>query len=337
MKIVVERRIPPDSGLAAKLASPLRISRMGGWKMAQLGLGLIYLADAATGPDLWFGPFYLLVIALAAWSLGWLEATAIGFASLGLTLFANGPDLYPGTGAAGGWNIGVRVLAVLMLIGLLHTVRQMYAREWRLSRTDPLTGALNRKAFFEVTSLRKSSRGWSVLVYCDLDGFKLLNDTAGHAAGDLCLLRFAQGIAKAIRKGDVFARVGGDEFAIYLDVKDKAAAKAVAARLHAMMNVLLTRHFPVRCSLGALILAPGRRSIDAEIAAADRLMYEAKQIGASLAIGTANERGRELTIERDPDRATVAAEPVEPPASAAIPLRAKGPEYESGRQLEEVA
>jgi diguanylate cyclase (GGDEF)-like protein len=335
MKMAVERRVSPETGLAAKLAWPLRLSRIDGWKMALLGLGLTYLADLATGPDLWFGPFYLLVIALAAWSLGWLEATAIAFAGLGLTLSANGASLYPGIGAASGWNIGVRVLAVLMLIGLLHTVRQMYAREWRLSRTDPLTGALNRKAFFELTSARRSSRGWSVLLYCDLDGFKALNDTAGHSAGDLCLSRFAKGVASAIRKDDVFARVGGDEFAIYLDVKDQAAARAVDARLHATMNDVLIGSRPVRCSLGALILTPGRRSIDAEIRAADCLMYEAKEIGAALTIGTANQRGRELTVERDTERAPATAKPM--PSTARGSPRSRIRASEPQPQLEEVA
>jgi diguanylate cyclase (GGDEF)-like protein len=331
MKIAVERRIPLESGLAGKLAWPLRLSPADAWKVVLAGLWLTALADVATGQELWMGPLYLLVISLAAWSLGWIEAVAIGFASLAITVAANGTDLYPGTGAAGVWNIAVRVVAVLILIGLLHTARQMYTREWRLSRTDPLTGALNRKAFFELTAVRRSSRGWSLLLYCDLDGFKSLNDTSGHAAGDACLAHFAQGIAKAIRKNDVFARVGGDEFAIYLDLKDEAAARAVASRIHATMNGLLADTPGVQCSLGGLILTPGRRSIDAEIRAADALMYEAKSIGASLVVATANQRGRVLVVERHCTPAVVSI------GQATPPIRIQPQDAVNSVRLEEVA
>jgi diguanylate cyclase (GGDEF)-like protein len=299
MRDTVERRMAPEGGLAQRLAWPLRVSRASAWKLALLGVWLTGLADFLTGSEIWFGPVYLLAIGLAAWSLGWLEAIAVGLACLGITLAANGYELYPYSGIAGAWNITVRVLAVLALIGLLHTVRQLYAREWRVSRTDLLTGAFNRKAFFELTGNRTSSRRWSMLVYVDLDGFKALNDPSGHAAGDQCLARFADGVTKIIRTGDIFARLGGDEFAIYLDLKDQAAAKAVVVRLHRSMNDLMIADcVSVRCSVGALILQPGPRSIDAEVRTADFLMYEAKELGASLVAGTATQRVAGLSIER---------------------------------------
>jgi diguanylate cyclase (GGDEF)-like protein len=240
-----------------------------------------------------------MIIGLAAWSLGWAEAIAVGLASLAITLGVNGFQLYPYSGVAGVWNIAMRVAAVLVLIGLLHRVRQMYAREWRLSRTDPLTGALNRKAFFELTGNRTHSRGWSLLVFADFDGFKALNDALGHAAGDECLASFVRHVSKLIRKDDVLARVGGDEFALYLDVKNESAAKTVAARLHTAMNaVALASGTRVKCSVGALILEPGDRSIDREVRGADVLMYEAKGLGSSLVAGTGTDVGGAWSIRR---------------------------------------
>jgi diguanylate cyclase (GGDEF)-like protein len=298
MKVAVERRRQAESGLAKKLAWPLSLGRFDAWRACLLGICVTGLIDLATGTEVWLGPIYLVFIGFAAWSLGWLQAIGVGFGSLAVTMTVNGSQMYPYSGLPGAWNIGVRIFAVIVLIMLFHTVRQMYGREWRYSRTDLLTGALNRKAFFELTSPRKMVRGWSMLIYLDLDGFKTLNDTAGHAAGDACLASFAQGIARAIRSDDVFARMGGDEFAIYLDVKDQAAGSAVASRLHARMNELLAGFEPVRCSVGALLLAPGQRAVDAEIRAADMLMYEAKGIGASLVAGTATQEGEQLTIHR---------------------------------------
>jgi diguanylate cyclase (GGDEF)-like protein len=299
MNVAVERRTAPEGGLAKKLAWPLRLSRANACQLIALCGVLAACADLFTSSQIWFGPIYLLIIALAAWSLGWLEAIAVGLVCLAFTLSANGSELYPYAGAAGAWNILVRVAAVLVLVALLHTVRQMYAREWWVSRTDPLTGALNRKAFFELTTARTSSRGWSMLVYVDLDGFKALNDRSGHAAGDACLAVFAQRITRVIRTSDVFARVGGDEFVIYLDVRDQSAAKAVAVRLHRAMNAAMQAEgTSVQCSMGAIILAPGRRSIDAEIRSADSLMYEAKELRSSLVVGTADQRGSRLMITR---------------------------------------
>lgn len=254
-----------------------------------MGICIVGIADFVTGSQIWFGPAYFSVIGIAAWTLGWRPAVAVGVAILAITLTLNGFELYPYSGVASAWNIGMRALAVLVLIGMLHTARQMHDREWRLSRTDPLTGALNRKAFFEITSSQTHSRRSSLLVYADLDGFKWLNDTFGHAAGDECLVGFVRQLTRAMRKGDVLARVGGDEFAIYLDVKDALAAKAVAVRLHAAMNAVeLPRGGHVKCSVGALILPPGPRSIDQELGGADELMYAAKGRGSSLVVGTAD-------------------------------------------------
>lgn len=319
MATTFERRVVPVGRLAKTLAWPLRVSTMQAWKLILGGGGAVALADGLTGREVWFGPAYLIVIGTAAWCLGWKQAVTVGVAALAITLAVNGFAVYPYTGVASAWNIAMRIAAVLITIGMLHTVREMYAREWRLSRTDPLTGALNRKAFYELTSDRTSSRSWSLLAYADLDGFKALNDTFGHAVGDECLKQFVHEVSRVIRTEDVFARLGGDEFAIYLDVKDAAAALAVAVRLHATMNaVKLANGGQVQCSVGALTIEPGSRSIDREVRSADRLMYEAKCRGSSLVAGTAagtmappNERLDETACDeqnfRQPNRARTVA------------------------------
>lgn len=283
-----ERRVAPAGRLAETLASPLRLSRTQAWKLVAISGGAVVILDRVTGPDIWFGPAYLVVIAIAAWCLGWKQAVAVGFTALAATLAVNGFRLFPYAGVATAWNIAMRIVAVLVIIGMLHAARTMFAREWRLSRTDPLTGALNRKAFYELTTNRAHSRSWSLLAYADLDGFKKLNDTLGHTVGDECLMRFVREVTRVIRTDDVLARLGGDEFAVYLDVKDAAAARAVAIRLHAAMNaVQLAGGGMVKCSVGALILEPGPRSIDREVRGADELMYEAKCLGSSVVVAIA--------------------------------------------------
>jgi diguanylate cyclase (GGDEF)-like protein len=264
-----------------------------------LGTGLTALADIATGPEVWMGPLYLLCIALTAWSLGWREAVGLGFVSLAITGSANGFSLYPYGTVAALWNLAMRVSAVLMFIGLLSLARKSYFLEWRFARTDALTGALNRKAFFELANASTFSQDWQMLAYADLDGLKRLNDEHGHAAGDQFLKAYVAHVRSTIRKKDVFARIGGDEFLVHLRVRDEAAAMGVAIRLHREMNTIAEQGpIPLRCSIGVLILSPGSRMIDRELRIADELMYESKQRGAGLTIATAHEHCGTLSIVR---------------------------------------
>jgi diguanylate cyclase (GGDEF)-like protein len=294
-----ERRIEADDELVARLAIPSRMSRPQAWAVVLGGLGLTALGDALTGPVVWFGPFYLVCIGYAAWSLGWRAAVCIGMLSIASILTINGLDLYPYGTIAVLWNLLMRILAVLMYVGLLDHARNSYAREWRLARTDPLTGALNRQAFFELAGAATCARSWRMLAYADLDGLKRLNDRNGHAVGDAGLKDFVRHVRTVIRKYDIFARIGGDEFVTYMRVRDEAAAKTVATRLHREMNAIAARiDGDLHCSVGVLILPPGQRLIDREVRVADQLMYEAKQRGADLAAATLREARGSLYILR---------------------------------------
>jgi diguanylate cyclase (GGDEF)-like protein len=300
MRSTIERRASLADEFKRQLPWPLRLTRPGSGRWVVAGALLTLLADAVTGPDVWFGPFYLVAIGMAAWSLGWRQAIGIGLLCLAATMVANGAILFPYKGPAAFWNLAMRLLSIVLVIVLLHSLRKCYASEWRLARTDPLTGTLNRQAFFELVGACTHSRGWTLLAYADLDGMKQLNDGHGHAAGDDSLVAYSRQVTKAIRQDDVFARVGGDEFLIHMRIKDEASAKAVAARLHRVMNEVLAQGAtPLRCSLGVLISAPGARSIDREIRMADELMYEAKLLGGALSLATVSERFGKLEVTRD--------------------------------------
>lgn len=128
-----------------------------------------------------------------------------------------------------------------------------------LTMTDELTGLLNRRGFYshfrrELASARRHGTAGGVLVMIDLDGFKAINDTHGHLAGDSYLRQVARMISGAVREEDVVARLGGDEFAVLLTNTDPAAGLARAAQF-----VELARgrdvawngcELPVRFSLG---------------------------------------------------------------------------------------
>jgi diguanylate cyclase (GGDEF)-like protein len=151
----------------------------------------------------------------------------------------------------------------------------------RLSRLDALTGCLNRRGLAEVldTEMARAARERRPLglLMLDLDGFKAVNDTLGHAAGDELLVWTASAIEGVIRPGDAAARLGGDEFAIVLPGADLDLAEDVATRVR---QALAER---VRATTGAAALRDGREAdADSLLHEADAALYavrRAKQAG----------------------------------------------------------
>lgn len=166
----------------------------------------------------------------------------------------------------------------------LGELGQANARLRSLAFKDVLTGAMNRRAFFAVGSqmLARASRHGRplALLYCDLDGFKQINDQLGHAAGDAVLKAFRQRCAAVLRRGDHLARLGGDEFVILLEsLSTPEVAMDTAQRIRAEFNTPLTgvadRDVRLEVSIG-IARFPQCGTIEALIGAADKAMYRAK-------------------------------------------------------------
>jgi diguanylate cyclase (GGDEF)-like protein len=158
-------------------------------------------------------------------------------------------------------------------------------RAERLARYDGLTGLLNRSAFtalVEEAAAQPDAAGSSALLFLDLDGFKAVNDSAGHAAGDVLLGEVARRLTSAVRRGDVVARLGGDEFAVLLTrLPAPGAAEATATRVLALLRepvVVDGTPHRIGASIGVL---RGLVSTDVGqlLATADSAMYAAKSRG----------------------------------------------------------
>ena len=165
-------------------------------------------------------------------------------------------------------------------------------RELRLARdlaqranlVDPLTSVGNRKHVLQ--RLQQALAGSGVrppcVVMADLDHFKYINDTLGHAAGDQVLCHFAQLLTQRLRRADAFGRLGGEEFLIVLHDVDPAGAEEILHRLLDDLQIArpLPEHpaFGYSCSFG---LAPARAgdSPESVMARADAALYAAKQAG----------------------------------------------------------
>jgi diguanylate cyclase (GGDEF)-like protein len=145
-----------------------------------------------------------------------------------------------------------------------------------LASTDELTGLPNRREFNRITQHRPGRFSFVILAM-DLDGLKQVNDTMGHAAGDLLLRHVAAVLQSSLRGGDVVARLGGDEFAAILFHADESDGRIVSERI---LKALAVPHGGSRPSL-SIGIATGSAHADAnEIrAAADDAMYRAKQRG----------------------------------------------------------
>ncbi|MBL0767288.1 GGDEF domain-containing protein [Sphingopyxis sp. DHUNG17] len=283
------RSITVFKGISRLAYSTLRISRLQAWALVALLTAFAAVGDLVSGKDIWFGPVYLFVLCVATWLLGWAVGHGVGIFCMILTFIINGASLYPYATSAFSLDLVMRFVAMSIILSAIAAVRGAYMREWWLARIDSMTGALNRQAFFEFGELMCDVGSWRVMLFADLDGFKAINDGEGHAVGDQCLKDFARSIRASIRKADIFARMGGDEFVIFMSVKGKATGPAVAERLHRVMNsVPSPAQRDLRSSVGALIIPPGRASLDDLVRQADDLMYSAKAIGAGLRIGDAH-------------------------------------------------
>lgn len=150
---------------------------------------------------------------------------------------------------------------------------------------DALTGLANRSLFWDRLAHRMSldarRRAGFAVIFVDLDRFKVVNDTLGHAVGDHLLTQVAARIKGVLRVGDSAARMGGDEFLVLLDeVSTRDTALVVVNRLREALNEpydLANEWRTVTSSLG-LAIGPGSfANADAVVAAADAAMYESKQ------------------------------------------------------------
>lgn len=164
----------------------------------------------------------------------------------------------------------------------LGELGQANARLRSLALKDVLTGALNRRAFNAVArqSLARAERHGHrlALLYCDLDGFKEVNDSLGHAAGDAVLVNFCERVRADLRRGDCIARLGGDEFVVLLEVTGDRGATEAARRIRAATEppIMLDDH-PVSVGVSIGIASyPEHGTVEALIRAADGAMYRAK-------------------------------------------------------------
>ncbi|MGL5070337.1 MAG: GGDEF domain-containing protein [Aeromonas salmonicida] len=174
---------------------------------------------------------------------------------------------------------------------LLQQLQQANNELSRQALSDPLTGLPNRRALMlelhRLFSLLKRTGHPLLISFIDLDGFKAINDTHGHDAGDLLLQTMAQQLAGALRSGDLLARVGGDEF-VAVGMGPLSGEETVEAAVHCFQRRLFEQsqvQLPLAsqvlnypgASVGVVAVDPASISIDDALRQADACMYAVKR------------------------------------------------------------
>jgi len=212
-------------------------------------------------------------------------------ASIGFTLvlpiagfLLNGPYSF-------GFQSSVIVVNCIILVGSFGALLAMYLADqiqlhYQASITDPMTGLANRRYFHEQVKLflKLAIRNGTPLsaIVCDLDKFKVINDTYGHDVGDLVIINFAETLSAAGRETDLIARFGGEEFVILLPETDSQGAKAIAERIRSKTEHAELNHtagiIRFTASFGVAELSNGM-TIDEGLKLADLALYQAKESG----------------------------------------------------------
>jgi len=165
--------------------------------------------------------------------------------------------------------------------------KQSEEKLYQLAHFDPLTQLSNRHAFMDrlAESLEKAKRYESrcAIFYMDLDGFKTINDTYGHNAGDEVLIQTSNRLQKIIRKSDMVARMGGDEFTVIIE--NYSDTRSLSQLAHKMINAvsedirLQDSSVKVTTSIGISIYPDDALDMESVLKHADNAMYRAKELG----------------------------------------------------------
>jgi diguanylate cyclase (GGDEF)-like protein len=260
-------------------------------KTVWIGLGVLLLSmvaflDYITGVEFSFSLFYLLPISLISWAIN--ERFGLAFAFLSSCVWI-GVDIWSGNSNrtsnlfAYMWNATTRLGFFLLPVFMIRLNRALQ-REKELARTDFLTGVLNARFFHELAQMEinrsvRYKRPFT-LAFIDVDNFKTINDTFGHTTGDIVLRAIGMNIKTHLRRTDIVARVGGDEFVVLLpETNAQIAPVAISNMQRALLNEMNENGWSVTFSIGVLTLSDPRLSVDEMLGRTDQLMYIVKNSG----------------------------------------------------------
>jgi diguanylate cyclase (GGDEF)-like protein len=243
---------------------------------------VIGFLDYLSGEKISLSIFFLLPISITSLYIG--KKAGISFCVIGAAI-SYMVDVSTRQGyihsAVPVWDAIVQLGFFLLAAVTLSALEAAYVRERGLARSDPLTGVVNTKYFYdlagrEIERAERYGREFSV-AYMDLDNFKEVNDSYGHEVGDEVLLTITRIIYANIRKSDIIARLGGDEFIVmFPETRSDDALAAMHKLRELIIHNMQQRNWPVTLSIGMVTYLEPPASVEEMITKADRLMYQVK-------------------------------------------------------------
>lgn len=251
-------------------------------------IAAVVLLKVEAGRDVGVTAVDLLPIAYTTWFISRRAGLVVAVSSAAALFVANVFvfHTYP-SGGVDFWNAAMDMVVFIVLTWSLSETKAQYEHATELARLDPLTGLLNRRAFLDAVALeaRRAQRFGSAmtLAYVDLDDFKAVNDTYGHAAGDRCLKATASVLRNVVREVDVVGRLGGDEFAVLLTAMATDAAAVILGDIaDAVRRGGGGDSGPkISLSIGAVTFTHPGEDVGAMLREADQLLYLAKRSGSN--------------------------------------------------------
>jgi diguanylate cyclase (GGDEF)-like protein len=283
--LIVRQGIPVPLRKVISIVGVLLVNLVFFFVLARVQDGMIYgiggyMFFQMGGFLLWMGmsfrlifTFHLLVAALP-------QLLGLAFPEAGFLQLRYAVLLWPAT-----------IMAIFAQYALYREYMRSYSLRQemkKLATTDPLTGALNRRSFYEqaeeLINLGLRHQNPTAALMIDIDHFKRVNDSYGHPAGDRVLQAVAATIGDALRSTDLLSRWGGEEFVALLPQTDQAQALKVAKRILQAVRekeVTLDSGETLVCtvSIGLATLQARDRGVDGLISKADTAMYRAKLSG----------------------------------------------------------
>ena len=253
-----------------------------------LAVSAIATLDWATGPIVDVSLLYVIAVMAVTWAGTRRHGALVAGLAAAQGLLAGVVEVghLPMSAL---WNATTRLGVLVLVSALLGTLRNALIDQRRMAMVDPLTGAMNRRAFQLVAErerLRAGRDGGAIsLAYFNIDRFKDINDARGHGFGDTLLSEFADTMTGAVRGTDIVCRMGGDEFVLLLPDTDAREAMIVVDRIRRLIHESVTADRPITTSVGIATYRFPPSTVDALISGADQLMYQAKSRGGDTAVG----------------------------------------------------
>ena len=284
---LAEARAPIDLNFVSTLAEAERVVREGAYDCVLLDLGL----PDANGID------NVQRIRAANRAQTVVIMTGLDSEEAALGTLQRGAQDYLVKGRYDGVFILRVIRRAMERNRVLNEVDQLREYQYYIATHDTLTGLPNRKLFEDraQTALAQAQRenGWFAVGYVDLDGFKPVNDTYGHAIGDAVLRAVAQALSESVRATDTVARVGGDEFLLLLtplkghtEADIEATTRRLLERIRGV-NKVEGRDIKISASLGLAFYPRHGRTLESLLICADQAMYSNKRRAHAAAAETA--------------------------------------------------